>query len=255
MTAIIFGDSHGAMMARQFGAFSEQWEEMIEGVISILDPDRSVVGYLIITYDIGNFFKAIELDGQHYLTTETRFQAPLEALNIKGNTSFLLVGGNEHSQFIQTHPVPFDFYHPDCPDRWVAGRQVIGSNVIQQILSRALERVRVRLTIIRNLMSKTNLQVVAPPPPIPSTEHLHLHSECFNFALRPLEDRWVRLKVYKLYIEEVRSMCVALGLGFIEPPAQCVDADGFLLEPYWHQATHAEPAYYQPIREAWENAK
>lgn len=69
--------------------------------------------------------------------------------------------------------------------------------------------------------------------------------------MRPLEDKWVRLKVYKLYLDELRSICSELGLGFIEPPAECIDDAGFLLEQFWHEATHAEPAYYQPILDAF----
>ncbi|MDP3767730.1 MAG: hypothetical protein Q8S13_06920, partial [Dehalococcoidia bacterium] len=86
-----------------------------------------------------------------------------------------------------------------------------------------------------------------PPPPIPSEAHIRQNREVFDFESRGVEAASVRLKLYALYMENLRAFCAKTRIRLIPPVPEHQDENGFLLEPYWAGCTHAQAAYYDGI--------
>lgn len=244
MKTVFFGASHAFMMAQGLGTFSAKWEDVVDGPLPIADAGGECVGYLMLSSPRSELFD-ISAAG---VRIAARHATRLAALDSPDNRCFLLIGGNEHnSLFMCTHDVPFDFHDDRHPDRIRHDRQIVPGATIRARLKTSLQPVAVLLRTAGAGLPAMRKYVVAPPPPIPSDEHIKGLPEAFDFERRTLEDPWIRLKVYRLYIEELAQVCAALGLELLLPPAHCVDEDGFLAEPFWSHSTHAKPSYYRPF--------
>ncbi|WP_443751182.1 hypothetical protein [Asticcacaulis solisilvae] len=87
---------------------------------------------------------------------------------------------------------------------------------------------------------------VCSPPPHPDSDFIKENpggyfSDKVHLGVSPPP---LRLKLYTLHSRIFREFCEENGIGFIPPPAEAVDADGFLAEPYWRRdPTHANAAY------------
>lgn len=254
MNRIIMGESHAALMAKQLGKLSETWEDIRDGVIPLEGQSHFPQGYFVSTHDSASLFLFYVHAGQHYIKINETVLPALKELDQDDSVCFLLLGGNEHNGlFIQSHSEPFDFWDPSLPEHIILGRQIVPRSVIGQLIAQSFQRIRPRLALLCAALPQSKKYVVAPPPPIPSEDHLSQHSESFDFKIRPLEDKWVRLKVYRIYIEELEKLCSHLGLTLIRAPMRTIDRDGFLLSELWYHATHAQPAYYKGIFEAFDS--
>jgi hypothetical protein len=254
MKKIIMGESHAALMAKQLGQLSDTWENIRDGVIPLVNQSDKLRGYFVSAHDSASLFLFYSQEGQHYIKINESVLPALKDLDQDDSVCFLLLGGNEHNGlFMQTHSQAFDFWDPSLPEHIIVGRQIIPREVIGQLLAQSLQRIRPRLALISGALPNSKKYVVAPPPPIPSESHLRQHSESFDFKMRPLEDKWLRLKVYRVYIGELDKLCSLLGLTLIRAPMRTMDLDGFLLPGLWYHATHAQPEYYQGIFEAFDS--
>jgi hypothetical protein len=115
--------------------------------------------------------------------------------------------------------------------------------VMRALLQRTLAVTR----LIAAELPSARRYVLAPPPPIPSEEQIRKNPAIFNFAQYGVEDATVRLKIYNRYIGIVREFCEQTRLNFIPPAPDTRDEAGFLREPYWEGATHANADYYRSI--------
>jgi hypothetical protein len=53
----------------------------------------------------------------------------------------------------------------------------------------------------------------------------------------------LRKKLCDLHADVFRSACEEIGLRYVSPPGEALDASGFLLREYWADSTHATRAY------------
>ena len=67
--------------------------------------------------------------------------------------------------------------------------------------------------------------------------------EQFGVAPAPL-----RRKIYEIYEATLRDALADVGVRLLSAPAEACD-DGYLAEPYWREATHANAAYGRLVLE------
>ena len=123
-------------------------------------------------------------------------------------------------------------------------RQIIPRAVIIERLKSWLINTEKYLAFLGGELNLAQRFLIAPPPPIPEEEHIRRYPEIFNFKVDVLENAMVRLKIYELYIDLVKLMCLRRGIHFVPAPNENRDQVGFLLQQYWNQCTHATPDYY-----------
>lgn len=248
MKLIFFGASHAFFMAQCAGSFSGDWNDVIDGPLPVIAGDGSEVGHLVLASPRAALFELAGVDGQLTARINPHYASRLLALDNAQHSSFFLLGGNEHnSLFMCRHPVPFDFHDERSSAPLQAGRQIIPTQVVRDHLQAAVDRSSGPLKLALASLAHTHRAVVAPPPPIPSEEHVLGTPEAFDFAAQPLEDRWVRLKIYRLYLDILTELCASLGVPLLGPPRGTVDEHGFLAREFWNAATHAQPAYYRSM--------
>jgi|GEM_PF-1652770 len=243
--ALLIGESHAIVMARHYGAFASNWEAIKVGFAATTTLSEVPFGHLLITHSSKQFFQQISHKGQAYLQINPQYLTPLQQVLANTDAVYLLLGGNEHnSLFFQTHVQPFDFFHPHYPEALLPGRQLVPLETLRGHLRRALSIVGVQLQLLCPLLDGRKTIFIPPPPPIPSVAHILAHAEGFDFSLAPVEDASIRLKIFALYMEELRALCECSGIALHSPEARTRDASGFLEQEYWGHATHAAPAYY-----------
>lgn len=155
------------------------------------------------------------------------------------------IDGNVHmAHFMCKNGTPFDFYEPRHPDFLGETRQVIPSKVVENFFMRGRSLLESKLRSLKDLLKNLPIYLVAPPPPIPSDEHIHEHSEIFNFSIQQLENPHFRLKIFYTYTRYLESLCREIGIFFLPPNQEGMDLEGFLRQEYWKGATHAETGYY-----------
>lgn len=248
MKTIFFGASHTVAMAKCLGHFSATWDDVIDRPVPISDDQGECTGYLVMTSPKAKLFEHYLAEGQVQVRINDRFSAQLRALDSPDNLCYFAIGGNEHnSLFMVRHAQPFDFHDDRRPDQLIQGRQIVPRQVVEQRLRAALPHVERELRLASTLMPAVRKAFVMPPPPVPSEDYLLRYPEGFRFEGRGVEDRWVRLKIYDLYRQELAQICDRHHLALIGPPSECVDDEGFLRPEYWFEATHATPSYYRSI--------
>jgi hypothetical protein len=167
--------------------------------------------------------------------------------NRESSKLLVLLGGNEHNaRFMAVRDTPFDFFHSRYPGL-IQGRQIVPAACIRDVAASDLRPTRVKFRFLAEQFPVAQKIVVAPPPPIPSADHIRRFPEIFDFAQHPLEDASVRLKIYDIYLDTLSHCAAEAGMRFIAPPGECRDRDGYLLERYWNQCTHATADYYDPV--------
>ena len=247
-SALLIGESHAIVMAKQYGAFASDWNAVKDSFSASTTFTKTPFGHLLITHQSKQFFQQISHQGQHHLQINPQYLEPLQQLIAQSEAVYLLPGGNEHNaMFFQTHAQPFDFHHPQFPGMLLPGRQLVPVEIIRTHLRRGLSIADAQLQLLRPLLVGCQPVFVPPPPPIPSVAHIHVHAEGFDFSRAPVEDASVRLKIFTVYLEELRALCERLDLDLYEPDAQTRDSAGFLAQAYWGNATHATPAYYKGL--------
>ena len=75
--------------------------------------------------------------------------------------------------------------------------------------------------------------------------HIHRFPGPFKGTLRRgVTPAPIRAKLYRINSDIFRGSCAELGVDFVPPPAEAVDAAGFLKPQYWtRDPTHANHVY------------
>lgn len=161
---------------------------------------------------------------------------------------FSLIGGNAHNVFGLVCPQkPFDFYHPDYPDRPPAKHRWIIP--FEQVRDSVLHRANTRLKELRALVGACPGRVIQieSPPPIPSqkwlTENLAERMLAAGIKRYEVSSPSVRYKLWRVNSALFREECERLGIPFVSAPRDACNAEGFLLRKYWRDPTHANGRY------------
>ena len=243
---LIIGSSHALYMSEATGTFEANWDAATSDTIRIATKsghDTSIL-YALTAPPFVVFTS-------HPNGTATAALGPLiekaAPFNTPDSKVIFSIGGNEHNAaFMYANPVPFDFFDPKVP-QMDSARQIIPLAEMNDILRRRLSRSQVATRLAAQKLPLAQRYYLAPPPPIPSSEHIASQPEIFDFKKFKVENKFVRLKIYNLYLEIMSSFCRDNGIQFIEPVYKNCDTDGFLLEDFWSGCTHAKPEYYSGI--------
>lgn len=160
---------------------------------------------------------------------------------------FSMIGGNGHNVFGLVYPrKPFDFYHPDYPDRqpgpsWIIPYEQVWDSVMRHSVTRLKE--------LRALVAACPGRVIhlESPPPIPSqswlTEKLAPRMEAAGLKDYEVAAPSVRFKLWRVSSAIFGEECARLGVPFLPAPAEASDDKGFLRRRYWRDPTHANSHY------------
>jgi len=164
------------------------------------------------------------------------------------------LGGNEHSIFsLYEHPVPFDVL-AGADDPGVGGdgppRQIVPLEVVRRELRDRAEGLVRSCAALAALLPTTEVVQVMPPPPIADEAQIRRRPEVFvqvveQFGVAPAP---LRRKIYEIHEATLRDALSGVGVRLLSAPSDACD-DGYLAEPYWREATHANTAYGRLVLE------
>ena len=153
-------------------------------------------------------------------------------------------GGSEHSVFgLLESPIRFDFMTAS-QSQTEPGRDIVTYGLIRATLERAMNNAQIQARELRAMFSCPITHLCTPPPfreisgdvVLPRVFHDNLHVGISPPAIRK--------KLYEVHSDIARKAHVAMNIGFMEVPAECADADGFLKSDYWSEdPTHGNRRY------------
>lgn len=162
-----------------------------------------------------------------------------------GQPVFSVIGGNTHHTLgLVRHPRPFDFVlasDPMLPLDDTA--EVLPYDGVREAM---LEAVKPNFELLRALRLSTAGAVFhfEPPPVSADTERLMKDVPWMFFhGRREIAPKWLRYKLWRLHVEELRRFCEMQGITFVDGPREAIDADGFLEPAFYEDAMHVSPAY------------
>ena len=173
---------------------------------------------------------------------------PLMVEGIEPSAVFSMVSGNFHNVLgLIEYPVRFNFMsETDKADSVDADRVNIPYNVMYDYLNTVMRQGFLRVLLqIRELYSVPVYHICSPPPH-PDSEFIEKNpggyfADKVHLGVAPPH---LRLKLYQLHTRVFREFCEESTIDFVPPPANTVDANGFLAKPYWRRdPTHANEAY------------
>lgn len=160
------------------------------------------------------------------------------------------IGGNQHQALsLVQHPIPFDICMPNATDTSIMATQSIIPYVqMWDVFERGL--IAKDGTRLRQLREAANCTVVhlSPPPPKEDAAHiLKRHESDFAKAgilIKGVSNAALRLKMWQLQIDVLKKLTKEWDIQLLPPPAQALDAQGFLATDYYaDDATHGNAAY------------
>lgn len=173
------------------------------------------------------------------------------ALDGNHNIVFCCVRGSELVGLSLWNPPPlFDFVIPSRQDLGVEkGRQILPYSFIQSAIEPTLADTMSIYMGLRAAMPHTRLVHIFPPPPIADgrfvVEKLNrMDAEFQKVCARDgINSALLRLKYHYLYMDTLTTQLAALDISCLAPPPQAIDDEGYLLQEYWLDYTHANAAY------------
>lgn len=160
------------------------------------------------------------------------------------------IGGNQHQALsLVQHPVPFEMYMPSESGPSVVQEQsIIPYAQMWDVFERGLlGRDGTRLQQIRKV-ARCMVAHLSPPPPKEDAAHILKRHES-DFAKAGILTKGVspaplRLKMWRLQISVLEKLTKEWDIEFLPPPAQALDANGFLAPAYYaDDATHGNASY------------
>ena len=153
-------------------------------------------------------------------------------------------GGSEHSVMgLLEAPEHFDFRTPS-DDRVETGRVLIPYALVRSSLMQAMQTGLNNLRELRRLYDCPIVHLCTPPPfrQIGQKQVLpRVFQEQLHLGISPAS---LRRKLHWLHSDIAREACAKEGVGFMEVPPACQDADGYLLQQYWSKdPTHGNASY------------
>jgi hypothetical protein len=241
---LIIGSSHSLGLASHVGAFTATREEASRDLVRIASVGAVETWLLFSTHRPDFIEFRQEAEG-----LKAVLRPPVDKIrtfNTPGSKVIFAIGGNEHNiRFLRARAQPFDFVHPSVPEIDPA-RQIVPLRDMTDLLRAAMAPAMMVTRVLVSQLSQASRFCLAPPPPIPSEAQIMGQPEVFDFSACGVENRFVRLKIYNLYVEILEGFASELGLTFLAPRAEARDAAGFLKQEFWAGSTHAIPEYYGP---------
>lgn len=165
--------------------------------------------------------------------------------------------GNDHNAFGIVGPdVPYDFIIPNDSTHYNTSFDIVPHALIDSIAHERLAPTRQYLTLLtselRRVAAHYKLSIfhLAAPSVIPDDAHLRSHAGPLEtlFSERGVNDKYVRLKIWKVWMAHFASICKELGIGFVPNPTEVLDDESFLRAGLWaNDATHGNVEYGRAV--------
>jgi hypothetical protein len=243
---LVIGSSHALHFSKAIGEYSATLDEAKNKLVRI-ESGSGNDNYLLYALPKPDFVHLQQIAGGSW---EVNYDQPMDEIR-KFNTAeskvIFMLGGNEpNGFFFYKSPKPFDFFHPGHPET-DPRKQIVPLAEIRTIVNRLLFRATLSMRALAKQLPLAKRYYVAPPPPIPSDDHISSYPEIFDFKTHGIEDKNIRLKIYLLQVEIMSEVCKNNGLEFRGPIKSNMDEVGFLAEAYWEGCTHASAPYYADL--------
>jgi hypothetical protein len=157
---------------------------------------------------------------------------------------FCVCGSEWWSWSLTPGPRPFDFVDPIADD----GAPLIGEAIAYELFLRkavaTFQAIRFVTDTVRHYTQAPIVQL-APPPPGRDIEADVLADPSFGPLVREygLSPPPFRLKVWRACARAMEIVCHAAGIGFLMPPTEGLDAEGYLLPAFRHDPIHGNAAW------------
>lgn len=243
---LIIGESHAFYLANAYGelgVFDEVAQTEAVTPLQVLQQG-DMVAEMFPVFSRTPFFA----NNSSEMWIDEKVAPALAHAKEKWSYGLISLEGNIHNaHFMLAGDRPFDFLDPDFAYEFAPNRQIVPRSAVSSFFERALVNLTPKLQLLKAALPGLDLYFVAPPPPIPSEEHIRNFPEIFNFEHSELNQALIRLKIYKVYVATLAACCARQNVSFLRPPPECVDERGFLREAFWNHCTHARPDYYRFI--------
>ncbi len=248
MKNLIIGSSHSLYFSHHLGKV----EINQQNINSVRERPIKIESHYPFYFEIFFIYNQtqIEITNSEYIENDViKFSHPFfnyaAEFDSPKNNIILLLGGNEQNVlFLTQNKVPFDFYHPQLPNI-KEDRQLIPTNVIWEMLSKKWESNDKLARFLCASFPLSKKYFIAPPPTLANDSYLINNDTYFDLKNKNIEDSYIRLKVYEMYLNIVSATCEKNGIVFIPPDINKRDKNGYLLDCYKHNFSHASPAYYE----------
>ena len=159
---------------------------------------------------------------------------------------FSLIGGAVHQDIgLVTHPRPFDFVWPACPDLPLTpDADIVPYDALHAIMLEQTAHYRDIMSAVRAAVTGPVFHMESPP----TFEHEELPQDDPGFyhlfgADAAFSPAWLRFKLWRLHSSIIANHCGDIGIEFVPHPPEAVDARGFMLPAYHGTPAHANKAY------------
>jgi hypothetical protein len=160
----------------------------------------------------------------------------------------VICGNANYVMGLLQHPAPCDFIFTPKPQIPLdQNAELIPYHMMSEMLFRYAQPHLEMVGALRAAIDEPLFHIEAPPP-IGDDRHIVRYLDQYFHERRidgqGIASRWLRLKMWLLHAEIVRSYCTRIGVSYISPPPDTIDEEGFLLpELYALNATHANEVY------------
>ena len=158
---------------------------------------------------------------------------------------YSMTGGNEYNRVgLLEHAGPFAVYKGPG---WVGEGPIVPVSSLRAYLDQELAASIERITQLTKATSAHVVHIAAPPPH-PNSDYIRHHTE-INLVRRGLDRLKInpaplRLRLWEMQNNCLRSALDPLGVEFLPPPAQGVTTEGYLAKAFFaDNATHANAQY------------
>jgi hypothetical protein len=251
---LIIGDSHAIIMAKSFGNLSKDWDEKIDIPIPIFNTSEVseiAAEYILLNNNLNKFYEIQRNNENIRVVIEQKFSQKLLQMRETYNQVYLLLDGSHHTiDFSFVSENPFDFELEGINHFLQNGCQIIRENHLYDHFCKFWTYLIWRIVLIKKHLPLSKINLVAPPPPNPTSDYHTTSGRGCNGQLEgEILNKWIRLKIYKTYCKYLSNAAAATEINYCGAPLETLDSCGFLLNEYFGvDFTHSTTKYYQLIR-------
>lgn len=228
-------------MARSYGDIQGLSTGIADRPLEVLHAGQEVAHFVFVDND-RDFFSLDPVTQSYVL--HPNFASWFDTHGARYASCYVLLEGNIHnSKFAVMQGQPVDFWDSGLPAIWQTGVQLVPRSVVESYFAPFVARLQHKVHVLAAALRDVQVQVVLPPPPIASNEQIA--AAWSGVAREQVANAWLRLKVYRLYSALIQQNLQDNGLFTLPPPVAAMDENGFLIQPLWEGATHAQPDYYR----------
>jgi hypothetical protein len=159
---------------------------------------------------------------------------------------FSLMGGAAHGVLgMLVHPRRFDFVLPMQPDLPLdPAAEILPAMAVRGMLESLMTDYLPLMARLRQLCSDALFHIEPPPPYADATRmYADIPWSLYPGMCKEISPAPFRLKLWRLHTQILDDWCKANDVELLHCPAEAMDADGYMREPFYSDGAHANVAY------------